>query len=265
MAQQYNGFAGVKTVRNISLPEIDLALGDYPGMEPGLKFGRNSDIDTGSVPEDVWNGGNVYTGQPLSFTPETVDVFSGDANDTSAGTGARTLRLWGLKTEASTEYETEDIIFDGTSAVTSADTWWRVNRAKVLTAGSGGENAGVITIQATTTDTNVFAKIPAGYNQTQIAAYTVPAGKKAIWKSFRAAITRTSGAAGSATVTVRVREPDGVFWAARTLELQTGSARDFTEFAGDVWLAGTDIKVRVEDVSDNNTVIDSSFGYILIG
>lgn len=252
------------TVVRVIPSDVDLALGRIGGKEVGVKFGRNPDIDTTSTPEDVWNGGDVYTGQPTSFTPETVDVFSSDANDTSAGTGARTVRISGLKTSTSTAYETEDIIMNGTTAVTSASTWWRINSAQVLTAGSGEENAGTITIRSTTTTANVFAVMPAGYNRTQIGAYTVPAEHQMILKRFRTAITRANGSAGSATVTLRARESGGVFQARRAFETQTGASVEFTNVGGEVFPAGTDLKVRVEAVSDNNTVIDTAIEFILV-
>lgn len=250
-------------VRTIS-SEIDLALGRFGGMESGTKFGRNSDVDTTSTPEDLWEGGGIYTGHPLSFTPETVDVFSDDANDTAAGTGARTVRISGLKSDASTSYETEDLTLNGTSAVTSSDTWWRVNRVVILTAGSGGANAGTITVRSTTTTANVFAGVPAGANQSQIGAFTVPAGQTMILKRIRVALTRTTGAAGSATVSLRARPPGGVYRGIRIFELQTGSPTEFTAFAGDTLDAGTDLKFHIENVSDNNSVFDGAIEYVFV-
>lgn len=34
-----------------------MALGNVDNYLIGTKFGRNGDVDTGSVPEDVWQGG----------------------------------------------------------------------------------------------------------------------------------------------------------------------------------------------------------------
>lgn len=250
-------------VRSID-PSVDMAMGRIGGMVAGTKFGRNPDIDTTSAPEDVWAGGGEYTGHPDSFTPETVDVYSSSANDTSAGTGARTVEIYGLKSSTSEEYEAETITLNGTTAVTSSDTWWRVNRVIVKTAGSGGENAGEITVESTTTSANVFAKIPAGLNQTQIAAFTVPANRTMLLKRMRVALTRANGAAGSAFITFRVREPGGVFASRRAMDIQTGSGVQFTSFAGDLIAAGSDVKLRVESVSDNNSVCDAAIEYILI-
>lgn len=178
-------------------------------MRDGFKFGRNPDIDSG--PEDVWENGDDYTGQPDSFTPETVDVFSSSADDAAAGTGARTIRIYGLKSSTSTEYETEDITLNGVTAVTSTNTWWRVN------------NAGTITVRSTTTTANVFSVMAAGYNQSQIAAYTVPAGHSILLKRFRIGITRANGSAGSCTATLRARESGGVYRSVKAFDIQTGA------------------------------------------
>ena len=250
-------------VRSVN-SELDLALNRIGGMEAGIKFGRNSDVDTGTVPEDLWEGGGLYSGHPQNFTPETVDVFSSSSADASGGTGARTVRIRGLKTDQSTAYEEEDITLNGTNAVTSINSWWRVNRVKVLTGGSGGANAGVITVRSTTTTANVFAAVPVGSNQSQIGAFTVPAGQIMVLKRLRIAITRATGAAGSATVSLREREPGGVFQAARIFEIQTGAPAEFTSFAGERIVAGTDMKFEIEAVSDNNSIFDGAFEYVLV-
>lgn len=240
----------------------EIALGNVQNFQIDTKFGRNPDIDSG--PEDMWNGGSNYTGQPENYTPETVDVFSSSANDTSAGTGARTIRFFGLESPTSEEYTHEDITLNGTTAVTSTKTWWRINRAFVLTAGSGGENVGTITIEPTTSSSNVFVQMLATFNQSTIGAYTVPANKIMIIKRVRVAITRANGSAGSATITLRARETGGVYRALRVFEMQTGATTEFTSLGGIVLPEGTDIKYRIETVSDTNTVAEGSFEYILV-
>ena len=44
--------------------ELAVSRGLVAGHAMFEKFGRNPDIDTASVPEDIWNGGDVYTGFP---------------------------------------------------------------------------------------------------------------------------------------------------------------------------------------------------------
>lgn len=242
----------------------EVARGDYSSYFVGTKFGRNSDIDTTTTPEDITEIGGIYAGQPESYSPELVEVFSSSNQDTSAGTGARTVRITGLKTSTSTDYETEDIIMSGVTGVNSVSTWWRVNRVEVLTAGSGGKNAGIITVRAVTTTTNVFCGVPASFNQSQIAAYTVPFGTQMIIKRVRTAITRSNGSAGSATVFLMARETGEVYRAKRAFELQTGAQVEFAFIGGLVLPAGTDVKFQVYDVSDNNTVAEAAFEYYLI-
>lgn len=249
-------------VRSIN-SELDVALGRVGGQEPGTKFGRNLDIDIATTPEDLWEGGGEYTGQPDGFTPETVNVRSSVAADAAAGTGARTVRIFGLRDSTSTDYETEDIILNGVSNVASTLTWWRINRLSVLTAGSTGSNEGVIIVEPTVTAANVFVSVPIGFNQSQIGAFTVPAGKSLIVKRIRVHITRASGAAGSATITLRAREPGGVYRAVKVFEVQTGGGISYTVFSGDVYEAGTDLKFRIDQVSDNDTIAEGEFEYIL--
>ena len=240
----------------------EVARGNVNGYEIGTVFGRNPEIDTTTDPEDMWNGGGDYTGFPTG-SAETVQVFSSSTSDTSAGTGARTIRFFGLKSSTSTDYESEDVTMNGTTAVTTSSTWYRINKAYVLTAGSGGSNAGTITIRHSSTTANVFVQMPVGFNETTIAAYTVPAEKTLLLKRIRTSITRASGAAGSATVTLRVRETGGVFRAIRVFEVQTASTTDFTQLGGDILPAGTDIKFRIDQVSDNDTVAEAAFEYVL--
>jgi hypothetical protein len=68
------------------------------------------------------------------------------------------------------------VTLNGTTAVTisGANPWLRINRAFVTSSGTGGGAAGTITVQNASTAV-VYANLSEG-NQTQIAAYTVPAG-----------------------------------------------------------------------------------------
>jgi hypothetical protein len=242
----------------------EVALGNIPNYEIATKFGRNSQVDTVTVPEDMWANGGTYTGFPVSFTPETVDVFSSSTNDTSAGTGARTIQIKGLKTSTSSVEETENITLNGTTAVTSISTWWRINRVKVLTAGTGDQNAGNVTVRSTTTTANVFAVMPLGFNQSTIGAYTVPFDKTMIIKRVRVTITRSNGSAGSATISLRIRPIGGVFNAARVFELQTGGSTSFESLGGLIAESGSDVKYRIDNVSDNGTIAEGAFEYVLI-
>lgn len=49
-----------------ALDGILISTGGVPGVSAVSKFGRNPDIDTATVPEDVWAAGGLCTGFPLS-------------------------------------------------------------------------------------------------------------------------------------------------------------------------------------------------------
>jgi len=244
---------------------VEVALGNASNYLIDTKFGRNPEIDNGTFPEDIWESGGLYTGQPQNFTPEQVRVTSTSTSDTLAGTGARKIEISGLKSTGSTVYETETINLSGTTAAVSVNTWWRVFRVRVTEVGSGGGNAGVLTIRSNTTTANVFSTMEIGFNQSQVGAITVPAGQRMLIRSLRFAITRANGAAGSATASLRTREygSNKPYQTTRVYELQTGDASDVNE-ENIVLDELTDIKSRIESVSDNNTIAESSVRYVLV-
>lgn len=161
---------------------LEVGKGNISGTSGVNKFGRNTDVDTSA--EDIWDGGGTWTAPTAS---RTHDIVSTDTNDTSAGTGARTVEIQGL--DANWALQTETVTMNGTSNVATASTYRRIFRMKVLTAGSGGANAGTITATAQT-DSTVTAQMSIGNNQTLMAIYTVPASKTAYMTQLYASINR---------------------------------------------------------------------------
>lgn len=224
--------------------------GQVPGWEILEKFGRNPSISTSNDPQDVWNGGGLYTGFPTGAA-ETVDVFSSSAEDgAGTGTGLLSLTLFG---QLNGIEQTEFISLNGTTAVTSIRTWDRIYRARGLTAGSVGSNIGIITVRHTTTTANIFAKVPIGTNRTQIAGVTIPASTIAYIRHANFSITRANGSLGSATIAIMIRESGGVWEQTYTTDLSTSAASLITIDRGLELPALTDVIVRVVSVTDNNT------------
>jgi len=241
--------------------EQEIAEGSRGGYKIIQKFGRNSDIDTGTVPEDVWNGGGVYTGFPVS-TVETLDVFSSSANDAAAGSGARTVRLFGL--DANGDEQTEDVTLDGTNPVTTSNTWFRMNRAICLTSGSSNQafNAGEITARHTTTTANVFMVMPASTNQTTIAAYTIPAGKTGYFKRLQVDVSRANTA--NINGAIWVRESGSTPRLIRQYSGSNAVEHNDDPYGGLKLPALTDIAVKVTSTSANNTDVSARFDIILV-
>jgi len=70
---------------------LEVSRGNVAGMEFVRQPGFNPDM--GTVIEDIWDAGDAYV---FSTAAEKVNIVSDNAVDTSAGTGARTIRLTGL-------------------------------------------------------------------------------------------------------------------------------------------------------------------------
>lgn len=225
------------------------------------RSGGNSDVDTGTVPEDLWSGSGVYTGFPSAA--ETVRVVSSSANDTSAGSGARTIRISGLN--SSGEFQSEIVTLNGLTPVTTTNIYLRVNRCFVVTSGSSNLafNAGDITVSQGITTSNVFAIIEVGTNISRCAAYTIPLATTGVLNVFAASGLRTSGTF-NATCGVYIKE----ITLAPRIEYVSGFSNEQSytlKQDGGVYLpALTDIVLRVLSVSANNISIDGNFEIILL-
>ena len=153
--------------------DLAISRGHSIGYRTLYKFGYNPDVDTQE--ETVWGNAGNYIWLDSAVT---MFVSSTSANDSGTGIGARTILIQGLD-EDYNEIE-ETITLNGQTQVTTQLSYLRVYRAFVTLAGSNEGTSGVIYIGSSgatggVPNSAVYASISIG-NQTQIAAYTVPAG-----------------------------------------------------------------------------------------
>ena len=153
--------------------ELAIARGFTKGHRSLYKFGYNPDVN--SEEETVWSQGGNMT-YPTSAV--TMFVSSTSANDANGGTGANSILIQGLD-ENYDEIE-ETVFLNGQTQVATQLAYLRVYRAFVTLAGTGGTSGGTIYIGSSgatggVPNTTVYANLSFG-NQTQMAAYTVPAG-----------------------------------------------------------------------------------------
>jgi hypothetical protein len=243
--------------------ELEVAAGRVPGFSAIHKFGRNPDIDTVSGFSDLWNdflSVGHYTGFDATVA-EIVEVFSSSAADTLAGTGARTVQLIGQG--AGNVEQTEIINLNGTTPVNTNLSYLRLDRAIVLTGGSGGENVGTISGRQSVTTANAFFHIPIGANRTTICCLTIPANKVGYVRSAFATLAKK----GNAGVEPRalVRFPGGVFQVVEWLAI-SGSGSSYIDRQFNIPLipvpAGTDIKLQA-DTDTNNIGVAGGIELIL--
>jgi hypothetical protein len=162
-----------------------IAHGDVPGVSNFLLTGYNGAITT--TKETVWDDSTVYTFRSTAVS--TMKVSSSDANDTSAGTGARTVTVTGV--DGSYVTVSEVVTLNGQTGVATTNTYLSINSLSVTTAGSGGVNAGVIYVGTGTITAGVpavpDATIAIGRNVSTHGFYTVPSGKTLILKRLHCA------------------------------------------------------------------------------
>lgn len=243
---------------------LSVAQGSVSGQEEWDKFGKNPDVGTATVPEDVWAGGGSYTGFPTGAA-ETLEIASSSANDTAAGTGARTVTVSGLLDGTGAEMPPVTVALNGTSQVSlGAQTYYRAARIVVATAGSGEFNAGTITLRHTSTTANIFAVMDAGRNQTAVMASTVPLGKTLYVYRMASTMARSSGSAGSASVGFLRREHGAAWQTFRAPEITDSSPYMFSRAAFIAFPERTDIKATVFDVSDNGTIVYAEMDGVLV-
>ncbi len=222
--------------------------GKVPGASLVVKDGYNADVDAA---EDIVEQGAAYAGFPASGAAETLNIVSDSASDAAAGTGATSLLIKGL--DANWEEVEITVAPNGTTPVITTQTFRRVNEVIVVGAGSGGANAGTITIKHNTTTTNIFAVITAGANKAQTATYTVPAGK---WAAVVGAKATVNHATTIGRFAVAAREYGKAFinWAAGFAS-QAAPYKVNDDYAL-VFPAKTDIKLSALAVSAANLPVD---------
>jgi hypothetical protein len=117
-----------------------------------------------------------------TYTEQTANgqrsIASSSASDTAAGTGARTLKITYLDATGAGPF-TETMTLNGTARVnTVATNICFIEKIEILTAGSGGVNAGIITLfTLPTAGGTAIATIAATNNKTFFAHHYIPAGK----------------------------------------------------------------------------------------
>lgn len=135
-------------------------------------FGYNPDVDSGGQ-ETVWTYGGLY--QHLA-SPANMTVSSASANDTEAGTGARTIYIRGINGTGN-EVE-EGVTLNGQTPVTTANKYTEINAVSIISVGSGGSNAGDIYVGTGTVTAgvpaNVYGHVLAGENQSMMGHWTIP-------------------------------------------------------------------------------------------
>lgn len=155
--------------------DVQVSRGLIAGHKVVHKFGASESIGTSYAPFCI---GNVYQ-MPTSAT--ALEAVSAEADDTAAGTGAQQLSIMGL--DANWAEVTQTVEMNGLTPVALTTPLLRLYRAYVsrtgtYATGAAGSHAGALTIRVAGAGATWATISATGYarGQTQIGAYTVPAG-----------------------------------------------------------------------------------------
>lgn len=142
---------------------------------PGSNSGRSYGYTATSAASAKTVRATIYT--PPGNNAQR-SIVSTNANDTAAGTGARTVKITYLDATGAGPF-TETITLNGTTAVNTVNTNIAlIERMDVMTVGAGGGNAGTINLQTLINGGGTtIGSIAVGDNQTNWAHHYVPVGK----------------------------------------------------------------------------------------
>jgi hypothetical protein len=242
-------------------------IGLIPGVTRVAPLGWNADIDVATVPEDVWSAAEIgvvngIDHKLVQLPPAgglAMEAVSDSAADSAAGTGLRTLTISYL--DASYVAGTLVVTLNGTTPVALAPTILRINNAIITTAGSSEVNAGNISIRAAGGLGATYAYVRAGHGILQSSLFTVPANQALDVFDILTSIAQVDTTQRAALFSLIVRFSTGRRVAGLSFGF-TSNVGYYNHTAGTVpfntFPAGTDIWVRVDSVSANNTAVSAA-------
>jgi hypothetical protein len=243
--------AGIEGVSGIE-PDFRwaVAMGLVPGVSPIVVLAKALGLNIASAPITI---GCNNTLQQFATAAESWEIVSSSASDTAAGTGARTVLVQTLDENFNPQQDIITLTGVVPVPLPRGAHYLRHQLSAVVSAGSGGANAGLLTIQV------AGGGAPRGYmaannSVSKQASYTVPAGCLGWVTDLTTIVGQPGGTVASAAVTTYIRNPNGV----------VSVAADFTEVEGAVEIhvppgvilqERCTVEARVNSVSANGTDI----------
>ena len=177
-------YRSISQVGTIEPFDLQVARGQISGHSTLSLFGYQSSVTTTSIP--VWENAAAYT---YITSASTLTLVSTSASD---DTVAKVL-ISGL--DANFNPISETLALNGTSGVTTVNSYFRVNSMTLTTPGtSQTTNVGTITLKQSS---NTVSQINTGIGKSQSTIYTVPNGYQFY---LTLAEVNTTGTYGSGTI-----------------------------------------------------------------
>jgi hypothetical protein len=235
------------------LTDISFNLGgSIPDRFTVNKFGKNPDVDTATVPEDLWEVGGVY---PFQSANQEIEVV------VDAGDAGKKIRYQGMYKSGS-DYLPFDLEFTAVTGTTVlSQEALIIYRSQVV---AGGTNTANIDFQISGGG-SVLARISAGSGQTLMAIWAGVTTQTAFVSSGFASMTR-SVTSGQAQIRLVKRLVDGTEQTKLTFDISNLSGEHFVyEGAGLEIKAGEYVYLQCTSVSANDTSISGYFNVKVAG
>lgn len=228
---------------------LEVQQGLIPGYAFNHKFGAAPSMAAGTA--TVWDVDDTLYPWDALGSGSIINVERNNVADNGF-----IVTVQGL--DENYEFAEEEITITGADQ-TGSQLFTRVNRAFI--SDSGSTNIGNIDIEAGAAGGTTVARITAGYGQTLMAVYTIPAGKTGYL--IHMACTGSSDTDASGSIRKREFEQDA-FRIQHAFELQLrGGQYDYTFGAPLVFSEKTDIEIRIVNRS-NNKRITVAFDVLLV-
>lgn len=235
-----------------------IALGLISGCTRAFGVGYNPNVSPAGLPADAWGG----TGE-FNFIDVATDVefVSTSANDTAAGTGARTVTYNVL--DANYIPKTITINTNGLTPVPVGNII-ASNGSRAILVGSNNSNVGDLILRDVSGGT-IRGIILAGVGISRQASYTIPAGHSLLVKSIVMGVDSPNGIVGQfASVTTYSKAPgQSIIFA---LPLGNTSGQPYLHVIGQPPILVNERNrwgIKITDLSDNNSIITVGWNGIL--
>jgi hypothetical protein len=206
LQQNPSPFESVTKVGAYEPFNLQVARTQIAGHSPFLIYGYSNQVGNtafGPLWEGLTQSGGLY---PFPASAAQLTITSSSASDTSA------LKVLIQGLDANFAPISEVIALNGTSNVTSVNSYLRINNVSV----TNGTNVGNISFKQSTT---LLAQINAGLGVNQASIYTVPAGYTLyILRSYK---TANIGFTSGAWINFEVQFNDNVTGAQKIVQEQT--------------------------------------------
>lgn len=250
----------ILNVNPISDYITNAALGNIQNAGIVNKFGFNEDIDSGGE-EIIASFGGVFN---VMTTADTLDISSSSSEDNASGDGARLLLIQGIDS-SSNEIE-EYITPNGTSVVTTVNSYLGVNRIYVVSTGSNNTNSGNIDVEDNGGVVGVQARVPIGKSVTQQCIYHTPIDRTFLLDFLNLSTIKITGGGGSPEIIIRgysySRVTDTVY---NVIDLQIDIAREnnlVINYKNPIKFTGREVIYFTAETDTNNTKLSLRFSGI---